>query len=154
MTPSTTSERSAPSGMAASTGGRDAADGLVDQAHQRIGPDEDRRKHQRHQRDEDQRAPDLVRQHGVDAVAERGRVTVRAGGRRRRARGRPSRSGPSPRPRAPACRRRRATRGPLGVFAVRRSGVAVEQFAFEVAAAVEQQSFDEEAGQRLAASLR
>ena len=86
----------------------------------------------------------LVREHGVDAIADRAADdrSGRCDDAVERC-GRPNRSGPSLRRPAPACRPRRALRGLLAVSAQPAVRVAVEELAFEVAVAVEQQSLDE-----------
>ena len=111
ITPSTNSERSAPSGMRRLDQARRCARRAEStESHQRFGPDEDRREQQSPSRRRRSACPTTlcVSTASIRSLS-RALVDRRAGGRSRRASARPNRSGPSPRRPAPACRPPRAT---------------------------------------------
>ena len=70
MTPSTTSEFKSPGGITFATTLAEPTHSCLQGVHRVMRKGENALKHQRHKRDEDQRAPDLVGQQAVELVTE------------------------------------------------------------------------------------
>ena len=71
MIPSTSRLRNGPSGRNDFDRGRQPGDCRFDRVHGQLGPGEHGVEHEQHHDRQDQRSPDPVREHGVEAVSPR-----------------------------------------------------------------------------------